>query len=129
MQKKLRIAIIDDERHVRESTEILLDRYCPDAEVVLSADPAELSLLAIRSVNPDLVLVDLTYSSEYRWTPHDLHRELQVPVVLVTAHDPDTMKEKYPNLPYLLKPISQIGLEEVVRQAYQTGVVHIESIK
>lgn len=127
MTAQLRVAILDDENHVRESTGILLARCCPDVEVVLSADPSCLSMDRIAAAHPDLILIDLTYNSQLGWTPIDLYHFLSVPVVIVTAHDPDTMQQMYPNLPYLLKPISSESLFDVVQQMKTTGTItHIE---
>lgn len=114
MAAHLRVAVLDDEKHVRESTGILLSRCCQQAEVVLSADPSMLSMETIAGVHPDLVLIDLTYNSQQDWSPTDLHEFLQVPVVVVTAHDPDTMHQLYPDLPFILKPISSEALKMLI---------------
>lgn len=116
MKSRIRVAVLDDEKHVRESTAILMQRYCPTAEIVLSADPAHLTLDFIARHKPEIVLVDLSYGGTHDWSPRDLHQELGVPVIIITAHDTDTMKNLYPDVPYLLKPISGEALQALLHQ-------------
>jgi len=57
--RMLRTIIIDDEEHMRQSLEKLLQRYCPNVQVVARAGSVAAGLVCIREHRPDVVLLDI----------------------------------------------------------------------
>jgi two-component system LytT family response regulator len=55
----LRVVIIDDEDHIRDSLVKILARHCPQVMVAGAAFSVESGAKAIREFHPDLVLLDI----------------------------------------------------------------------
>ena len=114
----LRTVIIDDEAHNRETLSKLLQRYCPETNVVGKASGVKSGIEAISKLQPDLVLLDLNMSDG---TGFDLLHALapvNFRVIFVSAMDRNTIKAfKLSNIEYLLKPVSPDELCEAVKRS------------
>ncbi|MCK7558540.1 response regulator [Chitinophaga sedimenti] len=51
--------IVDDEMHCREVLQILLNRHCPDVEIVAQCENGQQGLTAIEKLQPQLVFLDV----------------------------------------------------------------------
>ena len=58
----LRIVIVDDEDHVRDSLMKLLSKHCPQVMVTGAAFSVASGIKVINDVHPDLVLLDIQMS-------------------------------------------------------------------
>lgn len=114
----IKTIIIDDEPHAREKLTLMLERYCPEAQVVGTARDGEEGLRLIAKTQPDLVFLDIEMPE---MTGFDMLRRLtdiHFEVIFATAHDHYAIKAiKFSALDYLLKPIDIDQLREAVARA------------
>ena len=115
---KLRIIIADDERPAREFLKAMLVDF-RDAEVVGEAADGADALEVIRSLRPDLALLDLQMPE---MSGIEVVRSLgkhELPLVaFVTAYDEHAVKAFELNaVDYLLKPIEKPRLRETIERA------------
>lgn len=114
----LRAIIVEDEKHNRETLKNLLTEFCPGVQVQGMAGSVEEALPLIRSVQPDLVFLDIELQTG---TGFDLLAQLQdldFEVVFTTAFEQYAIKAiKFSSLDYLLKPIDLEELQAAVAKA------------
>jgi two-component system LytT family response regulator len=95
-----------------------LNAYCPEVEVIGTADGVETALNVIQMGRPDLVFLDIemTHGNAF-----DLLNQLQpitFQIIFVTAFDNYAIRAfKYSALDYLLKPVDIDDLREAVKRA------------
>lgn len=84
----LRILLIDDHTVLRTGLRMLLQTQ-PDMDVVGEAGDGEEGLRAIRSLQPDLVILDLSMPGlgGLELLPHILAEQPELKVVILTMHD------------------------------------------
>ncbi|MEM7374742.1 MAG: LytTR family DNA-binding domain-containing protein [Bacteroidota bacterium] len=111
----IRSIIIDDEEDARVSLKLLLDKFCPEVELVDMCPDPRIGLEAILAHDPDLVFLDVQM-------PHmsgfDLLEKIESPrfqTIFVTAHDKYAIKAiRFSALDYLLKPVDMDELLSAV---------------
>lgn len=111
----IRALIIDDERLARNELKKLLGEY-PDIEVVGEAVNANDGLEKIKSLNPELLFLDIQMPDK---TGFELLAELEkLPrVVFTTAYDEFAIKAfEFNALDYLLKPIEPQRLNDAIQK-------------
>jgi DNA-binding LytR/AlgR family response regulator len=115
---KLRIIIADDERPAREFLKAVLAGFA-DVEVVGEAADGSGALEAIRSLKPDLALLDLQMPElSGIEVVRSLGRDELPLIAFVTAYDEHAVKAFELNaVDYLLKPIEKDRLRETLDRA------------
>lgn len=114
----MRIAIIDDEPNLRDTTRQLLSIYCSEAEVVGEAAGVQSGIRLIRDLEPDLVLLDVEMGDGTGFDLIHAFPERQFAVVFVTAHDDYAVRAfKFSAIDYLLKPLDPDELVRAVQRA------------
>lgn len=114
----VRTVLIDDETDSIRVLQRLLNAYCPEVEVIGTADGVETALNLIQMARPDLVFLDIemTHGNAF-----DLLNQLQpitFQIIFVTAFDNYAIRAfKYSALDYLLKPVDIDDLREAVKRA------------
>jgi two-component system LytT family response regulator len=116
----LRAVIIDEEPHNRDTLEKLLDRYCPEVQVVGKAEGVKSGIEAIRSLHPDLVFLDMNMDDGTGFDLLDTLSPFDFQVIFVSAMDKDTILTlRLTGMEYLLKPVSpeelKIAVERVLK--------------
>jgi two-component system, LytTR family, response regulator len=123
----LRTIIIDDEPHMRQSLEKLLNRHCPHVQVVGQADSVTTGLQSIRHHRPDCVLLDIRLDDG---TGFDLLKQaepIDFKVIFITAYDQYAVEAfRYSALDYLLKPVIPENLVEAIRKAEEMRINDLE---
>lgn len=114
----LKTIIIDDEPDCVKLLALQLKMYCPQVVVIGDyTDPVE-GLKGIRSLQPDLVFLDIEMP---RMNGFDLLQQagpLPFSIVFVTAYDRFAVKAfRFSALDYLLKPVDAHDLMEAVKKA------------
>ena len=116
----LRVVIIDDEDHIRDSLAKLLAKHCPEVTVIGNADGMASGKRIINELHPDLVLLDIQMSDG---TGFDLLRSfssIDFKVIFVTAYDQFALQAfRFSAVDYLLKPVNPEQLVEAVTKASQ----------
>jgi len=112
----IKTLIVDDERLARVELRRLLEVF-RDIEIAGEASHAEEALTQIKSLEPDLVFLDVQMPGS---TGFDLLEKLDASpeIIFVTAYDEHALRAfEYNALDYLLKPIDPARLEVSVRRA------------
>ncbi len=116
----LRVLIIDDEDHMRDTLIKLLELHCPDVLVVGQASGVVTGAAAINEFHPDLVFLDIQMKDG---TGFDLLYNLpsiDFKVIFVTAYDKYALQAfRCSAVDYLLKPVNPELLTDAVKRAGQ----------
>jgi two-component system, LytTR family, response regulator len=111
----IRTIIIEDEQKSRELLDAMIQKSCPELEIIGHASDVPQGVELIRSLKPDLVFLDISMPNgtgfEVLEQVSDLHFEL----IFATASDQHALKAiKYSACDYLLKPIDADELKAAV---------------
>ncbi|WP_455382496.1 response regulator [Salinispira pacifica] len=117
-----KVLIADDEPKIRRGLRATIEARCPDTTVVGEAEDGELALAAVRSEKPDIALVDINMPLLNGLDLIEkIHAETgDCAIIVVTGHDEFDYAKKALQLrvfDYLLKPVDQEHLAEVMRKA------------
>jgi two-component system LytT family response regulator len=119
-EKMIRVAVIDDEPHIRDGLLKLLGKHCPNVVIAGTAGSVREGKELIRKQHPDLVLLDIRMDDG---TGFDLLRQLDpvdFKVIFITAYEQYAVKAfKFSALDYILKPVDPDDLKETVKRAEQ----------
>ncbi|MDN5211479.1 LytTR family DNA-binding domain-containing protein [Fulvivirgaceae bacterium BMA12] len=111
----LRIIIVEDELHSRESLRNLVNDYCEDVEVVAVAESVEEGLEKIISHKPDLLFLDIEMQTGTGFDLLEQSKNFSFEVIFTTAFEHYALKAiKFSAIDYLLKPIDVEELQAAV---------------
>jgi len=114
----MRVVIVEDEMHSRETLKNLLREFCPGVELLGAAASIDEAVPLLLDTAPDLVFLDIELQTA---TGFDLLRRLpdaNFEVVFTTAFEQYAIQAiKYSSLDYLLKPIDIDELQAAVAKA------------
>ena len=107
----MRIAVIEDERPIREGLVHILNKISPEYQVVGSAENGREGLILLEEQDPDLILLDMIMpllsgmDTARELRQHDPH----VPIIFLTS-SPEFALESYEvrTFWYLLKPLDLV---------------------
>ncbi|MEQ9591671.1 MAG: LytTR family DNA-binding domain-containing protein [Cyclobacteriaceae bacterium] len=113
----MRIALIDDESSVRETIRTILQHYYPEVEIE-EAKGVEEGLRLISDFKPGIVFLDVEMGDGTGFDLLTRVKEIQCPIVFVTAHDHYAVKAfKFSALDYILKPVDPQEIMKAVERA------------
>ena len=115
---KIKAIIVDDELHSLQTTEILVRKYCPEAEIIGLAETPEKGIELIDSLKPNLVFLDIAMPvmNGFEMLQHVTHHDFEI--IFTTAYDEYAIKAfKVNAIDYLLKPIDVAELCEAENKA------------
>ena len=116
----MRAILIDDENSNLENLRILLEKHCPQVNIVATAQNVADAVTAIEEYLPQLVFLDIQMGEQ---TGFDVLKQLPTrnfEVIFVTAYDQYGIQAvKFAALDYLLKPID---IEELVHSVTKAEV-------
>lgn len=114
---KFKVAILDDEPDAVAGIELIIQEFCPQLEVVATANLIDKGWELIRDTKPDLVLLDIDMP---RGSGFDLLERFPIrkfDVIFITAYARFEEKAKaYGAFEYLLKPIDIDGFVSVIHR-------------
>lgn len=116
----MKAIIIDDEKHCREVLQALLNRYCPEVEIIATCNGGAEALLALEHQQPDMVFLDIEMPgmNGFEWLDQCTRRDFAI--IFTTAYNDYAIKAiKHSALDYLLKPVDKDELVEAVKRAAQ----------
>jgi two-component system, LytTR family, response regulator len=114
----MKAIIIDDELSGREVLKKLLEKNCPDVNILEMSNSIEAGLEAIKEVNPDLVFLDIQMPNGSGFDLLNQLDKIDFEIIFVTAHDDYAIRAfKYSAVDYLLKPIKVSELVDAVKRA------------
>ena len=111
----IKAIVIDDEKNSREYIETVLQDYCPDVEVVGSADSVATGIEVIKEHGPDLIFLDIQMPGGSGFELLEKFPQPAFDLIFITAYDHYAIKAfEFSALDYLLKPIDIARLQEAV---------------
>jgi two-component system, LytTR family, response regulator len=120
----MKALIIEDELNVREGFIKLLNVFCPEVEVVGSADGVESGLKTISQTDFDILFLDINlpdgsgFDLVYRLKERNFH------IIFVTAYDKYAVEAfKISAVDYLLKPVAPDYLKKAIEKVKSMGRV------
>lgn len=124
----MRAILIDDEISNLENLRTLLEKHCPQVNILATAQTVGAAVDAIEKHVPNLVFLDIQMGSQ---TGFDVLKLLPVrnfEVVFVTAYDQYGIQAvKFAALDYLLKPIDIEELMQAVSKAESKFEKHVQT--
>lgn len=109
--------LIDDEAHCRDSLSILLNKFCPEVQIVQQCQSAKQGLEATTKLKVDLVFLDVEMPSMNGFEFLEKFNVIPFSVVFTTAYDKYAIKAiRFSALDYLLKPIDPKELVAAVHK-------------
>ncbi len=120
--KRLSALLIEDEERSRIVLRNLLETYCPEVEVVGTADSVASGIRAVKELQPDILFLDVQITGG---TGFDVLEKVDFPgiaVIFTTAYDHYALKAfKFSAIDYLLKPIDIEELKGAVKKVMADG--------
>jgi len=117
MSKTIRTIIVDDELHARDTISQMLKLYCPQIEVIATAENVLTGLDKIKSLSPDLVFLDIKMTDGTGFDLLNRIEEKNFALIFLTAFDEFAVKAfKFSAIDYLLKPIDPDELTNAVKK-------------
>ncbi len=114
----LKVIIIEDEKHSRETLKSLLEEFCKNVKVIATAGSVKEGVKVLSIYSPDVVFLDIELQPG---TGFDILEQVKEPtfeVIFTTAFEKYAIKAiKFSSLDYLLKPIDLDELQESVEKA------------
>ena len=116
----LRVLVVDDEPLIAVMLEEFLQelgcRFCQSVGTAKSAK------LALETLVPDLVVLDLTLSrGEPDFEVADILATKGIPFVIASGYAPDVLPDRYRDRPFVTKPFSVEELEDGISLALQAA--------
>jgi two-component system LytT family response regulator len=119
----IRTLIIDDELHIRDTLEKLLEKHCPEVDVVGLASGVESGMKAIRKLDPELVLLDLYMGDGTGFDLLHALAPIRFHVIFISAMDRSTIRAfKLSGMEYVLKPVSPVELVAAIARVMKTTI-------
>lgn len=116
----LKAIIVDDEKNSRETLKLLLEKYCPEVEVVALSGGYKEALKDIYYYKPDLLFLDIQMPDGSGFKLLEEIEEVNFFVIFTTAYEQYAIKAiKINAIDYLLKPIIPKELAEAVKKVQE----------
>jgi two-component system LytT family response regulator len=116
----IKALLVEDEAQSRQLLKTLLNKNCPDIEVVGMAANVKEASEGIQKYQPDLVFLDITMPDGTGFDLLEKTSPIKFDIIFTTATDKYAVKAiKYSALDYLLKPIDVEELKQSVSKVIQ----------
>jgi len=117
MSTLIQAVIVDDEDNSLEALTILLQKYCPDVQVIGTAQTVADAVELIDNLKPELVFLDIALPDGQGFEILEEVGFTAFEVIFTTAYDQYALKAfDFSALDYLLKPISAEKLQQAVER-------------
>lgn len=114
----MKAVLIDDEKNALEMLEWMIEKNCPDVEIVAMCESALEGLEKIQSIKPDLIFLDIEMPQLNGFDLLDRLGKHESDVIFTTAYNQFAIKAfKACALDYLLKPVDPEELKSAVQKA------------
>lgn len=114
----IKAIIVDDEPYCCESLATLLQRYCPQVQLLDICYNGAVALKAISEDKPELLFLDIEMPQMNGFDLLEKLREINFQLIFTTSYDQYAIKAiRFSALDYLLKPIDREELQKAVHKA------------
>lgn len=115
--KKIRAILIDDDSENNEVLELMLDRVCPQVEIIAKCVSANEAIEAIQMHQPDLIFLDIEMPVKDGFEVLRVFEKATFKVIVVTGHEQYALKAiKFAAIDYVLKPVVMDELASAVKK-------------
>ncbi len=115
MSNSIQAVLVDDENNSLEALGILLERYCPEVEVIGTAQSVEEAIKTIDDLKPELVFLDIALPDGQGFEVLEKVSHKEYEVIFTTAYDQYALTAfEFSALDYILKPINVEKLQQSV---------------
>ena len=116
----MKAILIDDEISNLENLRILLEKHCPQVDIVATAQNVADAVNAIEKHLPDLIFLDIQMGKQTGFDVLKALPQRNFEVIFVTAYDHYGIQAvKFAALDYLLKPVDIDELKTAINKAEQ----------
>jgi two-component system LytT family response regulator len=113
----IKAIIVDDEPYCCEALEILLQRYCPQVQVVDVCHSGEVALISIQEQKPQLVFLDIEMPQMNGFELLERLPQINFELIFTTSYNQYAIKAiRFSALDYLLKPVDREELQQAVQR-------------
>lgn len=114
---KYKALLVDDEKNALQSLQKLIEKHCPQLEIVDTARSVEEAYESIVEVKPDLVFLDIEMGRANAFNLLEKFQSVPFSIIFTTAFDHYAIKAiRFSALDYLLKPIDPEELLKAVEK-------------
>lgn len=118
----LNALIVDDEEACCDVLEMLLERYCPEVNVVASCHSASEAIKALSTYKINLLFLDIEMPHANGFELLQKLPLIDFDLIFTTSYDQYAIKAiRFSALDYLLKPIDREELQAAVKKAVERG--------
>jgi two-component system, LytTR family, response regulator len=113
----IKAIIVDDEPYCCEALATLLERYCPEVEILDICYSGASGLKAIQESKPQLLFLDIEMPQMNGFNLLERLKEIKFELIFTTSYDQYAIKAiRFSALDYLLKPIDREELQKAVQK-------------
>lgn len=114
---KIRAIIIEDEPEAKYMLQALIEKYCPEVQIIGEASNLKKGVALIEQLLPDLVFLDIEMPGERGIHLFQYFDKIDFEVIFTTAYDQYAINAiRLSALDYLLKPIGLEELQTAIKQ-------------
>jgi len=114
---KIKAILVDDEARARNVLKSLLERNCPEVELLASCEDVISAAEQIKRLNPDVVFLDIQMPDYNGYELMQFVPNINFEIIFVTAYDQYALKAfELCAIDYLLKPIKRERLKDAVQK-------------
>ncbi len=125
----MKALIIDDEPDNVQLLSLQLARHCPQVEVIGQFTDSPSALIALRTLRPALVFLDIEMPMLNGFQLLEQLGEVAFQVVFVTAYNQYAVRAfRFSALDYLLKPVDTVDLIAAVKRAETTTQIQSQQL-
>jgi two-component system LytT family response regulator len=109
--------VVDDEIYCTDVVKILLEKYCPEVQIVGIFNDANLALAFLNENQPDIIFVDIEMPQMNGFELLHKLGDIRSKVIFTTAYDQYAIKAfRFNAVDYLLKPIDKDQLMIAIKK-------------
>ncbi len=117
---KIKAILVDDEESARDVLQNLLERFCPDIELLAKCENIPDAVDKIKKQQPDLVFLDIEMPQYSGFEIVKFFKDINFQIIFVTAYDQYAIKAfEVSAVDYLLKPIDIARLKLSIERVRQ----------
>ena len=117
MNTKISAIIVDDEESARNVLSNLINRFCPEINIITTCNNVLEAVDAIKKYKPDVVFLDIEMPNYAGYELVAFFEEVNFDIIFVTAYDQYAIKAfELSAVDYLLKPVEIDRLKEAVKK-------------
>lgn len=125
--------LVDDMPQAIQLLQNDLKAYCPEVEVIGTAESIVAAAKLLRQKTPDLIFLDISLGDGTGFDLLEIFPDISSKVIFVTASEEHAIKAfRFAAVDYLLKPIPSEDLQKAVQRAKKqlnTSNAHLELLK